>query len=183
MVNACLLLYIRLSFFKSLIFLCGMRLCLSSSVCIWNFKYVQRVYLWWHAIDQGPQLFDHSFYQFLFVSLILPELREDVVLLTDVFHSAPRERGKVNVTRCIYAICFLLMFYHINDNLTSCQQAGMLSGQSLENPIHQPDWELGLSRRCSQTFHSYLAAFTWAAQFSRLSLFQQSVMLLSFFSF
>lgn len=87
-----------------------MRLCLSSSVCIWNFKYVQRVRLWWHAIDQGPQLFDHSLYQFLFVSLILPELREDVVLLTGVFHSAPRDRGKVNVTRCIYAIWFYWCF-------------------------------------------------------------------------
>lgn len=44
-----------------------------------------------HAVDQAPQLFDHSLYQLLFVSVILPELREDVVLLTGVLHPGRRE--------------------------------------------------------------------------------------------
>lgn len=65
------------------------------------------VCLWWHAVDQAPQLFHYSLYQLLFVSLILPELREDIVLLTGVFHPAPRERGRANVTRCIqYSTAF-----------------------------------------------------------------------------
>lgn len=44
-----------------------------------------------HAIDQAPQLFDHSLYQLLFVSVVLPELREDVVLLTGILHPGDRE--------------------------------------------------------------------------------------------
>lgn len=83
------------------------------SVWIWGFtfKCVQCVCLWRHAVDQAPQLFDHSLYQLLFVSLILPELKEDIVLLTRVFHPAPRERGRVNVTRCVHTICFLLNIF------------------------------------------------------------------------
>lgn len=44
-----------------------------------------------HAVDQTPQLSDHSLYQLLFVSVVLPELRKDVVFLTGVLHPANRE--------------------------------------------------------------------------------------------
>lgn len=44
-----------------------------------------------HAVDQAPQLFDHCLYQLLFISVVLPELREDVVLLTGVLHPGHRE--------------------------------------------------------------------------------------------
>ena len=48
-----------------------------------------------HAIDQAPQLFHHSLYQLLLVSVVLPELREDVVLLAGVFHPGQRKRQRV----------------------------------------------------------------------------------------
>lgn len=54
-----------------------------------------------HSIDQTPQLFDHSLYQFLFVSIVLPELREDVVLLTGVLHPGERQRE----TKYLYIEC------------------------------------------------------------------------------
>lgn len=44
-----------------------------------------------HAVDQAPQLFDYSLYELLFVPVILPELREDIVLLTGVLHPGRKE--------------------------------------------------------------------------------------------
>lgn len=41
-----------------------------------------------HAVDEAPQLFDYSLYQLLLVSVVLPELRKDVVLLAGVLHPA-----------------------------------------------------------------------------------------------
>lgn len=46
-----------------------------------------------HAVDQTPQLFDHSLYELLFVSVILPKLREDVVFLIGVFHLLQQGQG------------------------------------------------------------------------------------------
>lgn len=45
-----------------------------------------------HAVNKAPQLFDHSLYELLFISVILPEMRENVVLLTGVLHPTQRER-------------------------------------------------------------------------------------------
>lgn len=56
-----------------------------------------------HAVDQAPQLSDHSLYQLLFVSVVLPELRKDVVLLTGVLHPANREQ--IFLTGLITEIC------------------------------------------------------------------------------
>lgn len=39
-----------------------------------------------HAVHQTPQLLHHRLDQFLFVTVVLSELREDVVLLTCVLH-------------------------------------------------------------------------------------------------
>lgn len=60
-----------------------------------------------HAIDQAPQLFDHSLYQLLFVSVVLPELREDVVLLTGVLHPGhrDRQRGSERQVTQMYSLC------------------------------------------------------------------------------
>lgn len=105
--------------------------------------------LWWHEIDQTPQLFDHSLYQLLFVSLVLPELRKDVVLLIGVFHSTQRERGRVAVTRCIYAKYYYWCFSKTNYTLTSCHYAGMLLVQKILRMLYTI-LKLGASRKTSQ---------------------------------
>lgn len=97
--------------------------CLGSCVCMWlNACFILCTLSWHtpvcllecvcvclrgHAIDQAPQLFDHSLYQLLFVSVILPELREDVVLLTGVLHPRHRER---QCQRDKSHVCILLMY-------------------------------------------------------------------------
>lgn len=66
-----------------------------------------------HAVDQAPQLSDHSLYQLLFVSVILPELRKDVVLLTGVLHPANREHI---FSYWLLVLTFLKESTHINHN-------------------------------------------------------------------
>lgn len=85
--------YTKISF----LFVClGSCVCVHVTACIFHSLYFVVTHscvfvcvcvcLGGHAVDQAPQLFDHSLYQLLFVSVILPELREDVVLLTGVLH-------------------------------------------------------------------------------------------------
>ncbi len=60
-----------------------------------------------HAIDQAPKLFDHSLYQLLFVSVVLPELGEDVVLLTGILHPEHREtHGQIYHTN-VFSQCII----------------------------------------------------------------------------
>lgn len=62
------------------------------------------VCLWGHAVDKAPQLLDHSLYEFLFIPVVLPELWENVVLLTGVLH--PTGRGTKR-DRNKFSLCWL----------------------------------------------------------------------------
>ena len=92
-----------------------MRVCVCVCVCACMCVRVC-VRLGGHAIDQAPQLFDHSLYQLLFVSVILPELREDVVLLTGVLHPGRRETRTVtemsHCNDCILSVMYWLACCH-----------------------------------------------------------------------
>ena len=94
-----------------------MRVCVCVCVCVCACMCVRVcVRLGGHAIDQAPQLFDHSLYQLLFVSVILPELREDVVLLTGVLHPGRRETRTVtemsHCNDCILSVMYWLACCH-----------------------------------------------------------------------
>ena len=59
-----------------------------------------------HAIDEAPELFHHRLDQLLLIPVVLPELGEDVVLLTGVLHPAGEREEHMLMDRSM-KICLI----------------------------------------------------------------------------
>ena len=60
-------------------------------VCVCVCLGVQR-----HAIDEAPELFHYCLDQLLLIPVVLPELGEDIVLLTGVLHPEGERRAHID---------------------------------------------------------------------------------------